>query len=132
MGVSATITSSSKTGTVATYVAVNTFKVGEPVSVAGLVTNAALNIASPGRQVTAVSGSQFSIGGFGSGTVGSVTETGTATDPFEWIGGDAAGGDQNGDWMPSSSTKYLGQAALTLGTIDLGSFRQAPGPHVTV
>ncbi len=120
-----TITSSSKTLTVATYICVNSLKVNETVIVSGLVTNAALNFATP-RIVTAASGSQFSVGGFASGTVGSVTENGVAQDPFDWLGE----GDQGAAWMDSNG-QYTGISKQWDGKIDLSSFTPQ-GPRVRV
>jgi hypothetical protein len=129
MSGTAAITSSSKTTTIATYIATNTFLVNELVVVSGLVTNSALNFTAP-RVVTARSSSQFSVGGFASGTVGSVTEAGTGQDPFEWLGEGVA----SGDWMDSNGI-YISGAELLLGQIDLSHTippPDVPGPIVRV
>ena len=104
----AAITSSSKTGTVATYLTASPPKVSEAVIVYGLVTNSALNFASP-RIVTAVSaGVSFSVGGFASGTIGSVSEAGVWVDPLEWLGE----GDTSGEWLAGGTEKYLGPSGI--------------------
>lgn len=111
MAGSANITSSSKSGTVATYIAVNTFKVNQAVVVFGLTGNVGLNFSSP-RVVTAASGTQFSVGGFASGTVGSAGESGTGKDPFEWLGEE----DTNGEWLAGGTTQYEGATYQVLGS----------------
>jgi hypothetical protein len=119
---SAAITSSSKTLTVATYIATNTFAVNEAVIVFGLVTNSALNFSTP-RLVTAASGSQFSVGGFASGTVGSVSESGTGIDPYSWLGeGDVSSDymDANGIYVGTISRnhQWLGQGDISFDWMD--------------